>query len=192
MKAINACDDAPDLSRGNAGTPLRDQIQTLADPPKKATRRGLNRLHRLRQVLVAAKRLFYVRGLGMDIHPSAEFSLSARLDRTFPIGVHIGRNSYVAFEACILTHDRTRGLYLHTEIGRDCFIGGRAMVLPGVKVGQGSIVAAGAIVTKDVPPRCIVAGNPAKVIRRDIEVGPYGRLTDADDREAELAQAGLT
>jgi acetyltransferase-like isoleucine patch superfamily enzyme len=128
----------------------------------------------------------------MDIHPSAELSLSARLDRTFPIGVHIGETSYIAFDACILTHDRTRGLYLHTWIGRNCFIGARSMVLPGIRVGDGSIVAAGAIVTKDVPAHCVVAGNPARVIKQCVPTGPFGRLADADGREAQLAQAGLT
>lgn len=51
----------------------------------------------------------------MDIDPTAGFSLSARFDRTFPIGVHVGAHRSVAFEARILTHDRARGLYLHTR-----------------------------------------------------------------------------
>ncbi|WP_245622456.1 acyltransferase [Litoreibacter arenae] len=141
---------------------------------------------------MSAKRVMLTRGFGMDIHPSAEMSLSARLDRTFPIGVHIGAASYVAFEACVLTHDRTRGLYLHTRIGRNCFVGARSIVLPGVRVGDGAIIAAGAVVTKDVPARCIVAGNPARIIQQNIDTGPFGRLETADATEAELAQAGLT
>lgn len=48
--------------------------------------------------------------------------------------------------------------------------------MPGVVIGDGSIVAAGSVVTKDVPARSIVAGNPARVIRSDIDTGPYGRL----------------
>jgi acetyltransferase-like isoleucine patch superfamily enzyme len=52
--------------------------------------------------------------------------------------------------------------------------------MPGVRIGHSSIVAAGAVVTKDVPPRSIVAGNPAKIIRSDIEVGRYGRFLSAD------------
>ena len=46
----------------------------------------------------------------------------------------------------------------------NCFIGHQAIVLMGVKVGAGSIVGAGAVVTKDVHPGTVVAGNPAKVL----------------------------
>ncbi len=158
---------------------------------KKAKRSGLNRLLRLRRVLVEARRFVLTRVWGMDIHPSAEFSLSAQFDRTFPKGVHLGARSYLAFEARILTHDRTRGLYLHTRIGENCFIGGRSLILPGVEIGDNCVVGAGSVVTKSVPPRSVVAGNPARVLRSDIEVGPYGRFAEADQTEAALAEAGL-
>lgn len=50
-------------------------------------------------------------------------------------------------------------------ISDDVWIGGRVTILPGVNVGTGAIVGAGSVVTKDVPPYAIVAGNPACVIR---------------------------
>jgi len=50
------------------------------------------------------------------------------------------------------------------EIGDYVFIGPRAIILPGIKIGQGAVVAAGAVVTKDVPEKTIVAGVPAKII----------------------------
>ena len=55
-------------------------------------------------------------------------------------------------------------------IGDDVWLGARAIVLPGVVIGQGSIIAAGAIVSKPVPDYAIVGGNPARVIRsrRDV------------------------
>lgn len=46
----------------------------------------------------------------------------------------------------------------------DCFIGHGAIILMGVTVGRGSIVGAGSVVTSDVPPGSVVAGNPARVI----------------------------
>lgn len=159
---------------------------------KKAKRRGLNRLWRLRGGLISLYRLYYTRVWGMDIHPTAQFSLSAKFDRTFPQGVHVGRASYVAFDARILTHDRTRGLYAHTRIGENCFIGGCSLILPGVEIGDNSVVGAGSVVTKSVPPRSLVAGNPARILRSDIEVMEYGRFLSADATESTLAEQGLT
>lgn len=51
-------------------------------------------------------------------------------------------------------------------LGRNVWIGGAAVLLPGVSVGDNAVVGAGSVVTKDVPAGCVVAGNPAKVIRR--------------------------
>lgn len=54
-------------------------------------------------------------------------------------------------------------------IGNDVWIGDRALILPGVHVGDGSIITAGAVVTKDVPPYSIVGGVPARKIRNRFE-----------------------
>lgn len=54
----------------------------------------------------------------------------------------------------------------HCTLGHDVWIGHGAVVLPGRQVGTGAVIAAGAIVTKDVPSYTIVAGNPARPIRR--------------------------
>jgi acetyltransferase-like isoleucine patch superfamily enzyme len=51
------------------------------------------------------------------------------------------------------------------HIGDGCWIGARAMILPGVTLGKRVLVAAGAVVNKDVPDDCLVAGNPARVVR---------------------------
>lgn len=50
-------------------------------------------------------------------------------------------------------------------IGNDVWIGERAMILSGVTIGDGAVVGASALVTKDVPPYAIVGGNPARIIR---------------------------
>ena len=52
-----------------------------------------------------------------------------------------------------------------TVVGNDVWIGYRALILPGVRIGDGAIVAAGAVVTRDVPPYTVVGGNPASPIR---------------------------
>lgn len=51
-------------------------------------------------------------------------------------------------------------------LGNNVWVGAGALILPGVSVGHGAVVAAGAVVTKDVPPGVVVAGNPARVIRQ--------------------------
>lgn len=64
-------------------------------------------------------------------------------------------------DAAFFEHRRSR----IAHIGHDTWIGAGAMVKPEVKVGDGAVVAAGAVVTKDVDPYTIVAGTPAKVLR---------------------------
>jgi maltose O-acetyltransferase len=61
---------------------------------------------------------------------------------------------------------RRRGLELALpiEIGDDVWIGGGAIVLPGVKIGDRAVVGAGSVVTKDVPGEAVAAGNPARVV----------------------------
>ena len=55
-----------------------------------------------------------------------------------------------------------------TRVKRGASIGSNATILAGVSIGEGSLVGAGAVVTKDVPPGVIVAGNPARIVRERI------------------------
>jgi len=51
-------------------------------------------------------------------------------------------------------------------VGEDCWFGGNCIVLPGVTIGKGVTIGAGSVVTKDVPDYVVIAGNPARVIRK--------------------------
>lgn len=51
-------------------------------------------------------------------------------------------------------------------IGRDCWIGGGAIILPGVTIGDRTVIGAGSVVTSDIESDCIAAGNPARIIRK--------------------------
>jgi maltose O-acetyltransferase len=81
----------------------------------------------------------------------------------------------------IYSYDQRVGQVQPVKIGRRCFIGGGSMILPGVTIGDEAIVGGGAVVSADVPSRCIVGGNPARVVRTDIDVGAFGRLVGADE-----------
>jgi acetyltransferase-like isoleucine patch superfamily enzyme len=86
--------------------------------------------------------------------------------------VSIGRRCLVAWDVQILDSDSHHlGDAPVTEpisIGDDVWIGCRATVLKGVTIGAGAVVAAGSVVTRDVPPAALVGGNPAKVLRESI------------------------
>jgi virginiamycin A acetyltransferase len=66
-----------------------------------------------------------------------------------------------------------------TVIGNDVWLGYQALVLPGVTIGHGAVVAAASVVASDVPPYAIVGGNPARVIRRRYEDDDVERLLRA-------------
>ena len=72
--------------------------------------------------------------------------------------------------------------YQRLTIGNDVWIGRRVMAMPGVRIGNGAIVAAGAVVTKDVPDYAIVGGVPAKVIR--FRTAPRSSPTPQDSKES--------
>lgn len=59
------------------------------------------------------------------------------------------------------------------SVGDRAWIGFRAIVLPGITIGEGAVVGAGAVVSRDVPPFVIVAGNPARQISRRCETLTY-------------------
>lgn len=63
-----------------------------------------------------------------------------------------------------------------TEVGNDVWIGHQAIIMPGVKIGDGAIIGSYSIVTKDVDPYSIVGGNPAKVIRKRYDNDVIARL----------------
>lgn len=54
------------------------------------------------------------------------------------------------------------------RIGKDVLVGTRSIILKGVNIGDRAVIAAGSVVTKDVPPDCIAGGNPCKIIRKQI------------------------
>lgn len=92
--------------------------------------------------------------IGLGKHPTHFFSTSPLFYRTKnPLNIKLIDENVDFTE------------YLPIEIGHDVWIGTRAIILDGVKIGTGAIVAANSAVTKDVPPYAIVGGVPAKIIK---------------------------
>ena len=114
---------------------------------------------------------------GAHLHPTVLISSSVIIDKANPGGV-IDEFSYLAGDVLVLAHDMCRQLHTNTYIGKRCFIGARAIIMPGVKIGDEVVVGSGAVVTKDVPSNSIVAGNPAKIIKERIHTKNYGILED--------------
>jgi len=126
--------------------------------------------------IVQRLRYHWYRSLGYDVHITCELERNLNLDRYFPAGIHVGRHTILTSRVTILSHKliprRSRGRYdgepVHTYIGEWCVIGIGATVMGGVRIGDQVVVGAGAVVTRDVPSNCIVAGNPARIVREGI------------------------
>lgn len=94
-------------------------------------------------------------------------------------GVTIGENVSISSDVIILTADHD--MNSSDMAGRErtvvvegyVWVGTRAMIMPGVVIGRGAVVAAGAVVTKSVPPFKVVAGVPAKIIKERLERNDY-------------------
>jgi acetyltransferase-like isoleucine patch superfamily enzyme len=128
----------------------------------------------LRELVLAGRRQYLMRIWKMDIGQGTAISGSAKLDKTNPRGIHIGKFSVVTFGAAIVTHDYVNRRHRDVRIGDNCFIGAHSIVLPGVTIGDGCIVAAASVVARDVPSGSLVAGNPARIVERNLQTTHYG------------------
>jgi maltose O-acetyltransferase len=85
--------------------------------------------------------------------------------------VTIGEDSAFAKDCKILTGkhdliDRPKIIACPIHIGKSVWVSSNVLILPGVDIGDNSVIGAGSVVTHDIPANCLVAGNPAKIIRR--------------------------
>ena len=96
-----------------------------------------------------------------------------------PYLITIGDNTTVSFDVAFVTHDAGTRVLRHLAknekekqtviygkivIGNNCFIGCRTTILPGVTIGDNTIIGAGSVVNRDIPSNCVAAGVPCKVI----------------------------
>lgn len=139
----------------------------------------------LRQI--SCKYIFKATGKDINIEHGASFGSGARIEIgnysglgencKVPDDIKIGRDVMMAPDVLIVGKNhqfenlqipmRLQGAKDSTPvvIGDDVWIGARVIILPGIQVGNGAIIGAGSVVTNNVPPYAICAGNPARVIK---------------------------
>ncbi len=115
---------------------------------------------------------FLASGIGIEIGDNSGIGLDCRVAGPLSIGSDV----MMAPNVTIVTQnhevsDLSKPMRLQTApkkkvvIGSDVWIGTNAVIMPGVKIGNGAIIGAGAVVTKDVPDYAVVGGVPAKIIK---------------------------
>lgn len=113
----------------------------------------------------------------MNIGKNTVISYKAKLDKNInPKGIYIGDDTWILYNAIVLSHDHSRGLKLDTKTGNNCVIGINTIILPGVTIGNHVVIGAGSVVTKSIENNSIAVGNPAKVIKNWIKVNKRGQI----------------
>ena len=114
--------------------------------------------------------------MGVRIGRGVFVGLDTWLDCQFPELITIEDDATISFRVTVVVHDDARrmhgvipgqlqGTVAPVRFARGCYVGAGALILPGITVGEGAVVAAGAVVTRDVPPHKIVGGVPARVLK---------------------------
>lgn len=178
---------------------LTGELYNASDPELLKERLNARRLTRLYNQTLETdenkrtellKELFGSTGKSLYIEPTF------RCD--YGYNIHVGENFYANFDCVFLDVSEIRigdncfiapGVHIYTathplnpterisgveygipvNIGHNVWIGGRAVINPGVHIGNNVVVASGAVVTKDVPDNVVVGGNPAKIIKQILD-----------------------
>jgi len=115
---------------------------------------------------------FYT-GWEIDIGDGSSLGIGCMVPYNLKVGKDVMMGPYVVIIGDSHQFDnldipmRLQGMreYPPVKIEDDVWIGTRAIILPGVRIGKGAIIGAGAVITKDIPPYAVCVGNPARIIR---------------------------
>lgn len=144
--------------------------------------RSLNRYLWLREWITRPRTWWLRVHGGFKLAADVDISLSAVLGPRVQGAIAIGDQTTVG-PLSILSAALPDGGIAPIKIGRRCFIGANCVIAPGISIGDGVVVAAGAVVLRNVPDDCMVAGNPARVVRRGLRAGRFGRLPRPEPTE---------
>ena len=157
-------------------TPRQEYEKTIA--PRSLARTLLQKLlHQWARVCIppAVRNALY-RAMGIRVGRHVFIGLDSWLDDQFPELITIEDDVTISFRVTVVVHDDARRMD-RTEAGagagtvapvllrRGCYLGACCVILPGVTIGEGAVVGAGAVVTRDVAPRTLVAGVPARFVK---------------------------
>ena len=152
---------------------LFQKINQLSDDSKKERKKLLQQLLKNAGKGLWIEPPFYC-DYGYNIHTGKSVFFNFNCVVLDVMRVDIGNHVLIGPNVQIYTAThpldaKTRNSWLEyakpITIGNDVWIGGGAIIYPGVRIGDGAVIAAGAIVTKDVPSNVVVGGNPAKIIK---------------------------
>jgi maltose O-acetyltransferase len=130
-------------------------------------------LRRLWSAALRVKRARYIArlcGRGLKLGENVSLQDGVFLDPSHCYLIEIGARCVLAPNVRLIAHDASSKCVVGATrlasivIGEDCFIGDSTIVLPGVTIGRASIIGAGSVVTRSIPPGSVAAGNPARLI----------------------------
>lgn len=180
------------LDEMNAGvtvfgnSPLHLKMHELSQEALRITMELNNRYHSPEEIVELFTRLtgrkpgenfsmfppFYT-DCGKNIHVGARTFFNSGCKFQDQGGIYIGDDVLLGHNVVITTlnhlvdPDQRSGMIPKSvKIGNKVWVGSNAIILPGVSIGDNSIIGAGSVVTKDIPANCIAVGNPARVIKR--------------------------
>jgi acetyltransferase-like isoleucine patch superfamily enzyme len=154
------------VSEGGENLLVRDHVKIVKrDEGRQRLKLGTN-------VYLAERSRLVFEGPDGQIDLGDDVFLNARCEIRAREMVRVGAGSILAFDVIVMdtNHHDIEGVQTTapTIIGEHVWIGARALVLRGVTIGDGAVVAAGSVVTSDVQQRTLVGGNPARVLRENV------------------------